>query len=323
MEKLFIIDSHSLIYKAYYAIQNLTDSKGNSTNAVYGFIKMLLKIIEIYNPDYLVSVFDASKKTFRNELYADYKATRQATPPDLIQQFSVIKQIIEKINVPVIQLANYEADDIIGTFAKKFSSQYSVYIISGDKDLTQIVDENITILNTKKGISEIDLIDKNAAEKKYEIKLRQFTDYLGLIGDSSDNVPGVKGIGPKTAIKLLNQFDSIESIYKNISLVSPESLKSKLIENKEMAFLSKTLVTININSPVELHLTRFNKQNIVNLKETFENLEFYSLIKELNLTVGSGKQFNSCESNQPEQSPILQITELESENTLEKELSGK
>ncbi|HPG29911.1 MAG TPA: DNA polymerase I [bacterium] len=321
-ETLFIIDSHSLIYKAYYAIQKLTDSKGNSTNAVYGFVKMIFKIIESYNPDYLVCVFDIGKKTFRNELFSDYKATRQATPPDLIPQFAAVKQIISKMNIPVVQLENYEADDIIGTIAKRFEKNFQIRIISGDKDLTQLISENVLILNAKKGISEIDVLNAEAAEKKYEIKLEQFKDYLGLIGDASDNIPGVKGVGPKTAVKLLKEFNSIESIYENIDKITPDSVRLKLCENKDSAFLSKKLVTINTDAPVEIDFVKFNKSGFQNLKGIFESLEFYSLIKELNLKSGETNPDDKNEQSLNSDIREFNIIEIENGSSLQKELTG-
>ncbi|HPP86319.1 MAG TPA: DNA polymerase I [bacterium] len=283
-KKIFIIDSHSLIYKAYYAIQNLTDSKGNSTNAIYGFVKMLIKITETYKPEYLLAVFDISKKSFRTEIYSEYKATRKPTPADLIPQFSEIKNILKKMNVDVIELQNYEADDIIGTLVNKYKQQFEIFIFSSDKDLNQLIDDNVKILNSKKGISEIDVIDKQAFVEKYKIPLESFVDYLALIGDSSDNIPGVEGIGPKFAEKLINEFGSIDNIYANIDKIKPEALRNKLLKNKDNAYLSRQLVKINNQLNLNIELKKFEINNINAVLDDFKRLEFFSIIKELKLS---------------------------------------
>jgi len=323
MKKLFIIDCHSLIYKAYFAIQRLTDSKGESTNAIYGFSRMLLKIIGDYSPDYLVAVFDIGKRTFRNELFSDYKATRKPTPADLIPQFNHIKRIISALNIPVMQLENYEADDIIGSIAEKYKDKTKIYILTGDKDLNQLICESITILNSKKGVTDLVSINRKNFEDKYEIKLPQFKDYLALIGDSSDNVPGVAGIGPKTAVKLLREYSDIDDIYANITKITPDSLRMKLLSNKENAYLSKKLVSIITNLNIDIEIPAFDKSYINNLRNLFAEFEFYSLIKELNsapahlpTTVSTGLAGDSSNQSDIADSQSQQLpkeTEIESQ----------
>ncbi len=281
MKTLFLIDSHSLIYKAYYAIQRLTDSKGVSTNAVYGFLKMLLKIIDVYSPDSIAAVFDVGKKTFRTELYPDYKSTRPPTPPDLIPQFGKIKEVIAAMDIPIIQCENLEADDLIGSLAKKYSCEYSVKILTADKDMNQLISDNIKILNSQKGVSDILEIDAEKFFEKYEIRHTQFIDYLGLVGDTSDNIPGVKGIGPKTAVKLLTEYESIDGIYKNIDNIFPLSVKEKLIADKEKAYLSKQLASIKTDVEIDVKMKLFKKSNLQNLKGLLEELGFKSIIKEI------------------------------------------
>jgi len=247
---LFIIDGTALAYRAHFAfIKNpLINSKGQHTSALYGVISSFLKIYEDHHPDYIAISFDTARENFRHTLYPQYKANRPPTPQELVSQLGAIRQFFSLIGVDDIHLAGYEADDIIGTLAKRFSKDFSVVIVSKDKDFAQLVDENISLYDHKenKFITIPDIIDK------YEIKPSQFIDYLALIGDSSDNIPGAKGIGPKTAVKWLTQFPDIDSLYAQIESQPESKDREKLIAYKDDVYLSKKLATIDTNAPLSL-----------------------------------------------------------------------
>ena len=284
MNKLLIlIDGNSLVYRAFYALPELMNKKGQHTNAIYGFANILFKIIETYNPSHISVAFDLKAPTFRHKQFEAYKGNRKRMPDELREQVEPIKKMIDAFGINRMELEGYEADDLIGTVAKNFEQNgYDVFIITGDKDAFQLVSDKVKVLFTKKGISELDEYTPEKMIEKYEITPSQFIDLKGLMGDQSDNIPGVAGIGEKTGIKLLKEYGSIENIYLNINDIA-KSTKSKLESGYDMAFLSKNLATIMVDIPLELTLEEFEKRDIDKdeLVNLFSEFDFNSLIKKI------------------------------------------
>ena len=286
MNKLVLIDGNSLSFRAFYALPLLSNKAGIHTNAVYGFAMLLEKILKEEHPNHFLVAFDAGKTTFRHEKYSEYKGGRQSTPPELSEQFPYIRQLLDAYHIKRYELDNYEADDIIGTLSREADKAgFQTIIITGDRDLTQLATENVTIYYTKKGVTDVDHYTPEFIAEKYNgLKPKQIIDMKGLMGDSSDNIPGVAGVGEKTAIKLLNQFQTVEGVYEHIDEVSGKKLKEKLENSKEDAFMSKDLATINVESPIGVTLadTKMTDQDINNDKiELFKKLEFKQLLSEL------------------------------------------
>jgi DNA polymerase I len=284
--KLVIIDGHSLMNRAFYALPPMNNSKDQPTNAVYGFTTMLLKIMNDIKPDYIAAAFDRKAPTFRHVEYQDYKAGRKKMPEELSLQFEPTKEILKAFNIGIFEIDGYEADDVIGTISKKFESKdLEVIIYTGDKDALQLVSEHTKIMITKKGITEVDIYDITSLKEKYGLQPEGITDLKGLMGDSSDNIPGVPGVGEKTALKLLSEFGTIEGIYNNIDKVSGKKLKENLETNKEQAIFSKKLATIDTKVPIDIDLDAINIEgyNIQRLKELFLEYEFKSLIDKVKI----------------------------------------
>lgn len=284
MKKLVLIDGNSIAYRAFFALPLLNTDKGIYTNAIYGFTTMLMKIIEEEKPTHMLVAFDAGKTTFRHKTYGDYKGGRQKTPPELSEQFPFIHDVLKKLMVPFYQKEMYEADDIIGTLSRQAeATDYEVKVVTGDKDLLQLVDEHVTVSLTKKGISDTDDYTPEKVMERYEITPEKIIDLKGLMGDSSDNIPGVPGVGEKTAIKLLKQFGSMEEVFKHIDDVSGKKLKEKLSENEQLAMMSKELATIYREAPIDLGLDEltFSLNVSEELISLFKELEFNSLIDRL------------------------------------------
>ncbi|ARI76829.1 DNA polymerase I [Halobacillus mangrovi] len=280
-EKVVLIDGNSIAYRAFFALPLLNNDKGVYTNAVYGFTTMLLKILEEDQPDHLLVAFDAGKTTFRHKTYEEYKGGRQKTPPELSEQFPVLKELLDAFGVKYYQLEQYEADDIIGTLATQAGGQdLDVKVISGDKDLLQLVSEKISVTLTKKGITNVDTYDPSFLKEKMEVRPDQIIDLKALMGDSSDNIPGVPGVGEKTAVKLLKQFDTLENLYENLDDVSGKKLKEKLEDNKDAAFMSKQLVTIEREAPIEIKLQDLAYEGYQThpVSQIFKDLGFQSLL---------------------------------------------
>lgn len=284
MNKILIIDGSSLFFRAFYALPLLKNKKGMYTNAIYGFISMVENAIDKINPDYIAVCFDKKGRTFRHEIYKDYKGTRQKTPSELEQQWPLVRKILDYMNIVTIDSPVYEADDIAGTLAQKASEKnFEVYLLTGDKDYFQLVDKNTKVLLTRKGISDIDIVDEEYLKEKYNLRANQFIDLKGLMGDSSDNIPGVPGVGEKTGLKLLYDFENLEGVYENLDQVSGKKLKEKLEENKAQAFMSKKLGTIIRNVPIEKNLEDFEKKdyNFEELLKLYKDLDFNTLLKRL------------------------------------------
>ncbi|HEX6594608.1 MAG TPA: DNA polymerase I [Bacillota bacterium] len=283
-KKLVLIDGNSIIYRAFFALPLLNNDKGVYTNAVYGFTNILLRILEEEKPTHILVAFDAGKTTFRHKTYKDYKGGRQKTPPELSEQFPIAKELLDAFGIPHYELDQYEGDDIIGTLAKQGNEQnWDVTVISGDKDLLQLVTDQVTVYVTKKGVSEVEAYTPDTLKEKLGISSDQVIDFKALMGDSSDNIPGVPGVGEKTAQKLLKQYQSLEDVYEHVDEISGKRLKENLKKYKDDAFMSKELVTINRQSPVEISLDQlkysgFQTDQVYNL---FKELGFKSLLDRL------------------------------------------
>lgn len=292
-KRFIIIDAMALTYKAYFAFINrpLITTKGEPTSAVYGFMSQLLKILEDHKPDYIAVAFDSKEKTFRHEKYKDYKSSRAAMPEDMIPQIDRIKQIIEILKIPIYILPKYEADDLIGTAVREASEKgLESFVFTPDKDFNQLVSNKVKIVKPGKSTDEIIIYDVNRVKEEFGFEPKQMIDYLALIGDTSDDIPGVAGIGPKTAVPLIQEFGSVENIYKNIDKIPKEGLKKKLIDGKDSALISKELATIDCKVPFEMNFesAKFEKPDFDKLRSIFIELEFKNLYtKLLNIYNGS------------------------------------
>ncbi|WP_445798156.1 DNA polymerase I [Weizmannia sp. FSL W8-1119] len=284
MKKLILIDGNSIAYRAFFALPLLNNDKGIHTNAVYGFTMMLTKILEEEKPTHILVAFDAGKTTFRHETYSEYKGTRQKTPPELSEQFPLIRELLDAHGIERYELENYEADDIIGTLSKKAEEEgFTVKVISGDKDMTQLVSPKTTVMITRKGITDMEAYTPAHVEEKYGLKPHQIIDMKGLMGDSSDNIPGVPGIGEKTAIKLLKQFPTVEELLSHIGEVSGKKLQEKLEAHKEQALMSKELATIHRDIPLSISIeqTAYKHADPEKLRHLYQELGFKSMLEKM------------------------------------------
>jgi len=292
-KRLVIVDSDALLYRAYYALPPLKTNNGTLINAVYGFLTVFLKAIKEFHPDFIAAAFDFPGPTFRHKKFKEYKAKRLKTPEDLRQQFPKIKEILENFKIPIFEKKEFEADDIIGTIVKTKKQTFpdlEIIILSGDLDLLSLVDKNTKVLLLKRGTEESFLYDEKKVEEKYQgLKPKQLPDFKGLRGDPSDNIPGVSGIGEKTAIFLIKKFGSLENLYNKLKTNSQEikdikqSLRKKLLEQEEQAFASKKLSEICFNAPVDFDLKKclWGQYDKNKIKEIFEKYQFKTLLKRL------------------------------------------
>lgn len=280
---LVLLDGNALIHRSYHALPPLTTKKGEVVHAVYGFAMTLLSVLEKFKPDYIAASFDLEGPTFRDELYEDYKATRVSAPDDLYAQIPRVKEIVTAFNIPIYEKEGYEADDCVGTIARQAAEEgVEVIIVTGDNDALQLVGDRIKVFSIRKGLRDLVLYDEAAVKAKYGFGPGFIPDYKGLAGDASDNIPGVAGIGEKSATALIQEFGSLENIYKQLPKVK-ESLRKKLEAGRESAELSKKLGTIDTAVPLTLDLKAcvthdFDREKIVAL---LSELEFYSLVKRL------------------------------------------
>ncbi|MGY3818446.1 DNA polymerase I [Gemella morbillorum] len=283
MDKIILLDGNSLSYRAFYAMPALQNKSGLYTNSIYGFTLMLERMLEDIKPKYALVAFDKGKQTFRHKTYQDYKGTRDKTPSELVEQFGYVRELLDSYGIKYEEHFDYEADDIIGSYAKLAEKAgLEVIIISGDKDLTQLASDNITIYYTRRGVTEVDHYTPEFINEKYGLSPKQIIDMKGLMGDKSDNIPGIAGIGEKTAIKLLAEYKTVENVLDNIDNISGKKLKERLAEGKEDALLSKELATIFTEVPVENKLEDLTfSENRSKKKELFEKLEFVSFLKKL------------------------------------------
>ena len=273
---LYLIDGSAYIYRAYHAIRSLTNSKGLPTNAAFGFTRMLLKLIEDRAPEYIVMFFDAKGPTFRHEMYADYKANRPPMPDDLSIQIPYIKEITKGFNMPVVEMSGYEADDLIGTFSRiAEKAGFNVVMVTGDKDFMQLVTDKAIIWDPMKEKT----IDSDAIRTTYEVEPSQMIDVMGLSGDTADNIPGVPGIGQKTALSLIKTYKSMKQLYEQIDTIKKKKQHENLVKYKDQAFLSRELVTINTDVPLPFNPEEFKSKTPDNniLSMLFKDLEFRQL----------------------------------------------
>ena len=282
-ENLTIIDGKSVFYRGYYAMGHLSLPDGTPTGGVYGFATMLIEIIEKLQPEYIAVAWDKSKTNIRRRraIYADYKANRKPAPPDFYAQIPYLMELLEAFHIPLYEFDDYEADDIIGTLARKAqAADKRVEIISGDLDMLQIVDEHIKMYQLKRGFSDVAAFDIAAIEEKYGLRKDQFLDLKSLKGDSSDNIPGVPGVGEKTAVKLLQEYGTLENLYDHVDEITGAT-SNKLVSGRELAFISKQLATIQFDAPVEFDpeatkLADFNPAKVI---ETLKKYQFNSLVR--------------------------------------------
>ena len=285
-ERLFLIDGMALAYRAYFAFiaRPLINSKGENTSAIFGFVNSVWKILEDERPDHIAVVFDTPEPTFRHKKFKEYKATREKMPEDMASQMEKLKEIIQAFNIPIIELPGYEADDVMGTLARRVEKEgVETYLVTGDKDFLQLVSPLVKVYKPGRKGNEIEIIDAQGVKVRFGVKPDQVVDVLGLAGDKSDNVPGIPGIGEKTAIPLVQQFGKIENILKNLEKIPQKGLREKIQQFREQALLSKELVTIQTDVPIKIDFRELkaSASNIRQLTKLFTELEFHSLMRKL------------------------------------------
>jgi len=348
MEKFIIIDGNALLHRAWHAIPPLTTKKGVVVNAAFGFISILLNIINELKPDYLCASFDLRAPTFRHKKFTEYKAKRKKQPDELYAQIPIIKEILKTFNIPVYEKKGFEADDVIGTIVKSLKDKKDIekLILTGDLDALQLVENTIKVLTFKKGIRETKVYDIKAVKERYGFGPEAVVDYKALRGDASDNIPGVPGVGEKTATELIKEFGSLDDIYKNFEKSNiKEPWKKKLRENKEIAYLSQDLATIilDVDMDFDLAKTKWDYSNEEGIYQIFQEYEFRSLLnklplikknenveekvikKEINLKykfVDNEKDFNDFLKELQKQDEICLDTETSSLNVYEAKLLG-
>ena len=304
--RIVIIDGNSLINRAYYAMQRPMITKdGIYTQGVYGFINMLTRIIDDYSPDYITVTFDRKSPTFRHIEYDDYKAGRKKMPPELAMQFPILKDVLHAMNIKTMEIDGFEADDIIGTVARVSEEEgLEPLIITGDKDALQLCTDKTKVLITKKGISDFDLYDREKMIERYQLTPQQFIDLKGLMGDQSDNIPGIPGVGEKTGIKLLTQFETMDNLLAHTDEIANAKLRQKVEDNIQMAVMSKRLATINKYVPIEFNLEELKsvEPNLDMLINQYVKLEFNSFLKRLK----SNNQ-DSLKENVPTENQVEKI----------------
>ena len=314
-EKIVIIDGNSLINRAYYAMQRpMITREGIYTQGIYGFLNMLGKIRDDYAPEYLTVAFDLKAPTFRHLEYKDYKAGRKPMPPELAMQMPVLKDVLGAMNIPILELEGFEADDIIGTVARLGEEKgLEPLIVTGDKDALQLATDVTKVLITKKGVTDFELFDHDKMIERYNLTPVQFIDLKGLMGDSSDNIPGIPGVGEKTGIKLLEQFGSIENMLANTEQIERESLRNKVEENAQLAIMSKQLATINRFVPIEFEFESLREEepDYDRLIELYQKLEFNSFLKKLKMPAGETEKTENAVPLQVEKTIIRAPEELD------------
>ena len=292
MERIIIIDGNSLVNRAFYAIQRpMITKEGIYTQGIYGFLSMLYKIQEDYSPDYAAVAFDLKEPTFRHKEYSGYKAKRRPMPPELAMEMPILKDILRAMNIAILEKPGFEADDILGTVSKIAEEKgIEPIIITGDKDSLQLASDTTKVLFTKKGVSDFDLYDKDKVVERYGLTPLQFIDLKGIMGDTSDNIPGVPGIGEKGGIELLTQFGSLENMLDHTDEIKKPAMRAKVEENADLARMSKHLATIIRDVPMDVDLSemRFGEPDQDKLRELFEKLEFKNFLKKLG-PAGTGK----------------------------------
>ena len=315
MKKLVLIDSNAIIHRAYHSMpKNMSTSHGELTGVVYGFATTLIKVLEDLNPDYVAASFDLSGPTFRHKEYKEYKATRVKADQELYDQIPRVRELVSTMEIPIYEKEGFEADDVIGTITKQISNdklqnpnkkldskfknketpstklktynlKLKTYIVSGDKDIFQLVNGNVKVYNLKKGLSQTQIVDREVIQKDYGLDPEDFIDLKALAGDASDNIPGIPGIGPKTATVLLQKFDTLDGIYENLDRCEEEGIKPRIVgllkDYKEQAYMSQKLATIHKEVPIDFSLeeSKFGEYDKEKLRQFFEELGFRSLLK--------------------------------------------
>jgi len=293
-ERLIIIDGNALIHRAYHALPPLRTKKGELINAIYGFLLVFLKAIKEFQPDYIAATFDTPRPTFRHREFKAYKIKRPPLPEELSEQIPKLKEILKEFGVPVFEKEGFEADDLIGTISaltpkKQIIPKIETIILSGDLDNLQLIDKNTKVYTFKKGLKDTILYDEEVVKERYGIAPAQLVDFRALKGDPSDNIPGVSGIGEKTAISLIKDFGSLDNLYREIEEKTEKSkqikpsLKEKLIQYKDQAFFSKKLSDIKRDVLIDFDLEScsFKRYDKEKATKAFKNLEFYSLLERL------------------------------------------
>ncbi len=288
-ERLFLIDGYALVYRAYFAFikRPLINSKGQNTSAIFGFINTLLRILKTEMPDHIAVVLDSKEPTFRHEKYKEYKATREKMPEDMVSQLELLKEIVRAFNIPVIEMPGYEADDIMGTLAKLAEKEDAeTFLVTGDKDFMQLISDRVKMYKPAKANEEPEIIDDEGVRKKFGVDPEHVIDVLALMGDSSDNIPGVPGIGEKTAIPLIQEYGAVENLLKNIDKVEKKGIRTKLSENSTEALLSKELVTIDTKVPLNISFHDLNARewDMEKLTSLLTELEFNTILQQLGIT---------------------------------------
>ena len=330
-KRLFLIDGNSFCYRAYYAIRSLLNSKGQPTNAIYGFTTMLNKIIKEEAPDMLAVAFDLKGPTFRHKKFEEYKSHRKPMPDDLVSQMPYIKQLVQAYNIPIYEIEGYEADDVLATLAKKAEEKdIETFIVTGDKDALQLVGPHIKVYSThKEGL----IYDAGKVKEAYGVGPDRITDIMALMGDATDNIPGVKGIGEKTAIELISEFGTLESLYKNIDKIKSEARKKVLLENEKSAFLSKELAVLDADVPIKIDIADLSLKapDHERLIELFRELEFKSFLKDATpkeklesdyILIGSDKNLDIFIKGLSKAKEFVFDTETTSEDPVVAKLTG-
>jgi DNA polymerase-1 len=303
-KRVFLVDGNSYLYRAFYATPHLSNSKGMPTNAVYAFISMIKKLMTAESPDRLVIVFDSKAPSFREEISKAYKAQRPPMPDNLSTQIPYVKKVIEAMGIPILEMEGFEADDIIGTIVSglKGYDDLETYIVTSDKDMVQLLSEKVFIYDSMKN----QLIGMKEAEEKFGVKPSLMVDYLALCGDTSDNIPGVPGIGDKTARELINSIGSVDAIYENIQEVKKPSVREKLMAGKDLAAMSRQLATIRLDVPVDVSLSSLEnrEQDFQELRRIYRELEFTSLYREIK---AGGEEKKEWKETGPEQLNVKSI----------------
>lgn len=293
-KRLVIIDAHALIHRAYHALPPLTTKKGELVNAIYGFLLIFLKVLRELQPDYIAATFDLPAPTFRHQKFEEYKVTRPKVPAELVEQIPKIKEILRTFGIPIFEKEGFEADDLIGTIAKlapkkQIIPEIETIILSGDLDTLQLVDSRTKVYTLKKGIRDTILYNQEAVQERYGLEPAQLLDFKALKGDPSDNIPGIPGIGKKTATELLKEFGNLENLYQELKENTKKAqnlknrLKKLLLQYKDQALFSKMLVKIkrNVEIDFDLEKCRWKKYDKEKTTQAFKELEFYSLIERL------------------------------------------
>lgn len=320
-KKFLILDGNSLIHRAFHALPLLKTISGQATNAVYGFTIMLMKLLDEFKPDYMAIAFDRAEPTFRHIEYSEYKAHRDKAPEELLEQFPVIRSVIQHFGIEQLDLKGFEADDIIGTLSLKAKElDTDTFIVTSDRDLLQLVDDNIYVLLVKRGISEMMTYDTQRMLEEFQIPPKKFPDLKGLMGDASDNIPGVPGIGKKTAMELLNQYGSMENLFDHVDYIPQKRIRSLLKSNKNLAMLSKELSTIVRNAPITVKVSDclVQKPDTKHLIQLFTQLQFETLINKLQSLTGESFENTLDASKKGEVSESISFEFIDTKEALVK-----